>query len=168
MESPEKWHFPYFSDEIGAALGRSMSSADAFLLGRVTYQEWADYWPSQTSDDSPIAQYMNNTPKFVVSRTLATLECNNSTLIEGDIAEAIPKLKQRPGKDITISGSATLVRSLLEEDLIDELRLMVHPVVVGSGRRLFEDESDQKALELVDTETFSTGVVYVTYRPASE
>lgn len=111
---------------------------------------------------------MNNTPKFVVSTTLDTVEWNNSTLIEGEVAEAVAKLKQGPGKDITISGSTTLVRSLLHGDLIDELRLMVHPVVVGSGRRLFDDGCDQRTLELVDSETFRTGVVYLTYRPEGD
>jgi dihydrofolate reductase len=110
---------------------------------------------------------MNNTPKFVVSKTLEEpLEWTNSTLIKGDVAEEISRLKQQPGKDISITGSPTLVRSLLQGDLLDELRLMVHPIVVGSGKRLFEDGSDQKALELVDSKTFGTGVLYLTYQPA--
>jgi dihydrofolate reductase len=105
-------------------------------------------------------------PKFVVSTALQEpLEWNNSTLIEGDLAEEIEELKRQPGKDIAISGSATLVWSLLAEGLLDELRLMVHPVVVGSGKRLFGDGGDRKALELVDSKTLSTGVVYLTYRP---
>ncbi len=95
-----------------------------------------------------------------------SLEWNNSTLIKGDVAEEITKLKQQPGKDISITGSPTLVRSLLADDLLDELRLMVHPIVVGSGKRLFEDGSDQKALQLVDSKTFSEGVLYLTYQPA--
>ena len=110
---------------------------------------------------------MNNTPKFVVSKSLEEpLEWNNSALIKGEVAEEISKLKQQAGKDISISGSPTLVRSLLEEDLLDELRLMLHPIVVGSGKRLFEEGSDQKALELLDSKTFSTGVLYLTYQPA--
>jgi dihydrofolate reductase len=111
---------------------------------------------------------MNNTPKFVVSKTLEEpLEWNNSALIKGNVAEEITKLKQQPGKDISITGSPpTLVRSLLQDDLLDELRLMVHPIVVGSGKRLFKDGSDRKALQLLDSKTFSTGVVYLTYQPA--
>jgi dihydrofolate reductase len=110
---------------------------------------------------------MNNTPKYVVSKTLEEpLEWNNSTLIKDNVAEEIAKLKQQPGKDISITGSPTLVRSLLADDLLDELRLMVHPIVVGSGKRLFEERGDQKALELVDAQTFSTGVLYLTYQPA--
>jgi dihydrofolate reductase len=169
VESPEKWHFPYFNDEMGEAIGAAMSASDAMLLGRVTYEEFAAYWPSQepTDEDRETTDYMNNTPKFVVSKTLEEpLEWNNSTLIKGDVAEEISKLKQQAGKDISITGSPTLVRSLLEEDLLDELRLMLHPIVVGSGKRLFEEGSDQKALQLVDSKTFSTGVLYLTYQPA--
>jgi dihydrofolate reductase len=166
VESPEQWQLPYFNDEMGQEIEAAMAASDAMLLGRVTYEEWAAFFPSQSSEDMPSADYMNNTPKFVVSRTLQEpLEWNNSTLIEGDLAEEVTKLKGQPGKDIAISGSATLVRSLLAEDLLDELRLMVHPVVVGSGKRLFEEGGEQKALELVDSKTFSTGVVYLTYRP---
>jgi dihydrofolate reductase len=109
---------------------------------------------------------MNGVRKYVVSRTLEEpLQWQNSTLIGDDVAEVILRLKEQPGKDISISGSPTLVRSLLEEDLLDELRLMVHPVIVGSGKRLFEGGSDQKALQLVDSETFSTGVLYLSYQP---
>ena len=165
MEAPDRWQFPYFNDEMGEAVGAEMEQTDAMLLGRVTYQEFASYWP--TSTDEPFASHLNNTPKFVVSRTLEEpLEWQNSTLINENIAEEITRLKQQPGKDISILGSATLVRSLLPNDLLDELRLMVHPVVVGSGKRLFEDGGDRKALELVDSRTFGTGVLYLTYRPA--
>jgi dihydrofolate reductase len=168
VESPDKWHFPYFNDEMGAAISGSMSQADALLMGRVNYQEWASYWPNQSGDDTGFADYMNNTPKFVVSTTLETVEWQNSTLIKGDFRKEIIKLKEQPGREITISGSATLVRSLLHEELLDELRLMVHPVVVGSGKRLFDDWSDQKALGLVNSQTFSTGVVDLTYQPADQ
>src|SRR5215210_7765569 len=121
VESPEKWHFPYFNDQMGEAIGAAMAQADAMLLGRVTYEEFAAFWPSQepSEDDQEITAYMNNTPKFVVSKTLGEpLEWNNSTLINGDVAEEITKLKQQPGKDISITGSPTLVRSLLEDDLL--------------------------------------------------
>jgi dihydrofolate reductase len=111
---------------------------------------------------------MHNTPKYVVSTTLDKVEWNNSTLIKGNVAEEIAKLKQQPGKDIGITGSATLVQSLLQEDLLDELGLMIHPVVVGSGKRLLEEEGVPKELKLVDSKTFSTGVIYLTYRPAGK
>jgi dihydrofolate reductase len=167
-ESPEKWQLPYFNDEMGEAIGAAMAAADAMLLGRVTYQEFASYWPGVRSEDQPFADYMNNTPKYVVSTTLDTVEWSNSTLIKGNLAEEITKLKQQPGKNIGITGSTTLVHSLLQDDLLDELGLMIHPVVVGSGKRLFEEGGDLKALKLIDSKTFSTGVVSLTYQPAGK
>jgi dihydrofolate reductase len=168
MEAPETWHFPYFNDEMGEAIASGMADSDAMLLGRVTYEEFAAFWPLQEGgEDQEFADYMNNTPKYVVSETLQEpLEWNNSTLIKDNVAEEIAELKQQPGKDISIVGSGTLVRTLLADGLLDELGLMVHPIVVGSGKRLFEDEGDQNALELVDSKTFGTGVLYLTYRPA--
>jgi dihydrofolate reductase len=167
--SPDKWQLPYFNDEMGEAVGAAMAAANAMLLGRVTYQEFASSWPGVSSEDQPFAEYMNNTPKYVVSRTLEEpLEWSNSTLIKGNVAEEIARLKQQPGKNIGITGSATLVQSLLREDLLDELGLMVHPVVVGSGKRIFEEGGDPKGLTLVDSKTFSTGVVYLTYQPAGK
>jgi dihydrofolate reductase len=166
MESPEKWQFPYFNDEMGEALGTQMFASDALLLGRATYEEFAVAWPSRSGN--PFSEYMNNVPKFVVSTTLRKAEWNNSTLIKENIAEEITKLKQQPGKNISITGSGTLVQSLMQADLIDEYQLLVCPVVVGSGKRLFEDEGDQKALKLVDSKIFSTGVVYLAYQPAAK
>jgi dihydrofolate reductase len=134
IESPEKWSFQFHNDEMAEAQGAGMAAADAMLLGRVTYQEFASYWPYQNSADQPFTDYLNNTPKYVVSMTLERpLEWQNSTLINGNVAGAIAKLKRQPGKDIGIVGSGTLVRSLLREDLLDELRLMVHPIVMGAG-----------------------------------
>jgi dihydrofolate reductase len=166
MEAPETWHFPYFDDEMGEAVQAQMAASDTMLLGRRTYQEFASFWPHQGSD-VPMADQMNSTPKVVVSTTLDTVEWQNSTLINDDVAAEIGKLKQQPGKDIGVTGSATLVRSLLRDDLLDELRLLVHPIVVGSGRRLFEDGTDRKPLELVDSTRFGTGVLHLTYRPAA-
>jgi dihydrofolate reductase len=162
VESPDQWHFQYFNDEMGAAIGEAMAKADAMLLGRVNYQQWADYWPNQ-SDEHEFAGFLNNIPKYVVSNTLETATWNNTTLINGDVAAEIRRLKQQPGKNITMSGSGTLVRWLLANDLLVELHLMVHPVVVGRGKRLFADQGEQKALKLIDSKTFSTGVVYLTY-----
>ncbi len=167
MESPEKWSFQFHNDEMAEANEAGMTAADAMLLGRVTYQEFASYWPYQNSTDQPFTDYLNNTSKFVVSTTLAEpLEWQNSTLIKANVAEEIAKLKRQPGKDIGIVGSGTLVRSLLRDDLLDELSLMVHPIVLGNGKRLFEEGGDQKTLELVDSKTFGTGILYLTYKLA--
>jgi dihydrofolate reductase len=163
VEAPQDWHFPYFNDEMAAAIGASMGSSDAMLCGRVTYQEWAGFWPEA---DNEMADYMNNTPKYVASTTLDEVEWQNSQLLEGDVPAAVAALKRQPGKDIVMSGSATLARSLLREGLVDELHLMIHPVVVGEGAKLFPD-GDKHALELADSKTFGTGVVYATYRPAA-
>jgi dihydrofolate reductase len=166
VESPDKWHFPYFNDQMGDAIGGAMAASDAMLMGRFLYEEWAAFWPKQDPEENPVAARMNGVRKYVVSTTLEEpLEWNNTTLINADVAEEITKLKQLPGKDISISGSGALVRSLLQDDLLDELRLMVHPILVGSGKHLFEDWSDQKSLELADSKTFSTGVLYLTYQP---
>lgn len=164
VESPDQWHFPYFNDEMGAAIAAAMAESDALMLGRVNYQEWAAYWPSQPGDD-PIAGFMNNTTKYVVSTTLTNAEWSNSTVISGDIVAEITKLKQQPGKNISISGSGTLVRSLLRHNLLDELQLMIHPIVVGKGKRLFPDGYDQTPLKLIDSQIFSTGVAYLKYQP---
>jgi dihydrofolate reductase len=165
MESPEEWAFSYSNAEMEEENASGMEASDAMLLGRVTYQEFASYWPYQNSADQPFTDYLNNVPKFVVSTTLEEpLEWQNSTLIKGNVAEAIAKLKRRPGKDIAILGSGALVNTLMQHELIDELRLMIHPVVLGGGKRLFEDGGDQKGLKLVNSKTFSTGVVYLTYQ----
>ena len=167
MGSPQEWAFSYSDDEMEQANASGMAASDALLLGRATYQEFASYWPYQNSANQPYTDYLNSTPKFVVSTTLEEpLEWQNSTLIKGNLAEEITELKRLPGKDITIIGSAALVQSLLADGLLDELRLMVHPLVLGGGKRLFEDGGDQKALELLDSKTFDTGVLYLTYRPA--
>jgi dihydrofolate reductase len=167
FEAPDQWHFPYFDDEMGQEIGRAMAASDAMLMGRVLYEEWADFWPRQDPEENPVAARMNGVRKYVVSTTLKEpLGWDNSTLIKENVAEEIAGLKRQTGGDISISGSGSLVRSLLQYGLIDELGLMVHPTVVGSGKRLFEEGGDQIALELVDSRTFSTGVVHLTYRPA--
>jgi dihydrofolate reductase len=165
VESPDTWVFPnnYANDEMMQAIRSSMATTDTMLLGRVTYQGFAAHWPSQTGD---IADYMNNVPKLVVSTTLDTVEWRNSTLIGGNVNEELTRLKQQPGKDINIVGSATLVQSLLREGLLDELRLLVCPILVGGGKRLFDDGGAPVPLRLVDARTFSTGVQYLTYQPA--
>ncbi len=168
MESPEEWAFPYSNEEMEEANASGMSASDALLLGRVTYEALAAFWPKQPGG-TPMVDYINSVAKYVVSGTLEEpLEWNNSTLIEGNVAEEIAELKRRPGKDITILGSGAFVRSLLRDGLLDELRLMIHPVILGRGKRLFEEGDDRRALELVDSKTFGTGVLDLTYRPIGE
>jgi dihydrofolate reductase len=168
MGSPEKWAFPYSNDEMEEANASGMAASDALLLGRKTYEGLSAFWPNQPAG-TPMVDYINSVAKFVVSETLEEpLEWNNSTLINGNVAEGIAELKQQPGKDITILGSGALVWSLLRDGLIDELRLMVHPVVLGCGKRLFENGVDREALELVDSKTFGSGVVSLAYRPSGK
>src|SRR5215216_4500261 len=145
MESPEEWAFAYSNDEMEEANASGMAASDALLLGRVTYEQMAAYWPHQAGG-VPMVDYINSVPKFVVSTTLKEpLVWNNSTLIKGNVAEEIIELKRRVGKDITILGSGALFRSLLGDGLLEELRLMVHPVVIGRGKRLFEDSGDPRS-----------------------
>ena len=165
VEAPETWHFPYFNDEMGEAVAAQAAQSDTMLLGRRTYEDFAAYWPNESSEE-PFADVMNNTPKLVASTTLDTVEWQNSTLIEGDVAEALTRIKREPGRDISITGSPTLVRSLLKDGVLDELRLLVHPIVVGHGKRLFSDTDAPIPLQLVDAKTFSTGVMALTYAPA--
>jgi dihydrofolate reductase len=166
MELPEEWAFSYSNDEMEEANAAGMAASDALLMGRVTYEGMAAFWSNQPGG-TPMVDYINSVPKYVVSETLEeTLGWNNSTLIEGDVAEEIARLKRQPREDITILGSGVLVRSLLADGLLEELRLMVHPVVLGGGKRLFEEGGDLKALELVESKTFGSSVVYLTYRPA--
>jgi dihydrofolate reductase len=176
MEDPS-WTFQFASEEQERFKFDELVESDALLLGRVTYEGFAAAWPQmmeqyegpRRAELQEYADMMNGYPKYVVSRTLKEpLGWNNSTLIEGDVAEEVSRLKQQPGKDILIFGSADLVNALMQHDLIDEYRLMIFPVVLGKGKRLFGDGIDMKFLELVGTETFSTGVVYLTYRPVGE
>ena len=167
MEAPEEWAFSYSNEEMGAANAKGMAASDAMLLGRATYQGLAAFWPHQPGG-TPMVDYINSVKKFVVSSTLKEAGWNNSTLIGENALENISGLKRQLGKDITIIGSAILVRSLLEASLLDELRLMVHPVILGGGKRLFEDGGEMETLELVSSEAFGTGVVSLAYRPSGE
>ena len=157
------WTRPYWQDQIGERIFASMSASDTILLGRKTYQGFAAAFSSAPAGD-PFTDYMNNTPKYVVSTTLKKLEWKNSTLISANVVEEVRRLKQLPGKDIAISGSGTLVHMLMQHDLIDEYNLLVYPLLLGKGKRLYPDELQAK-LKLVETKTFSTGVVLLTYRP---
>ena len=162
------WQMPYLDEAAGNAISDGMATAGGFLLGRRTYEIFAAFWPSQPDDD-PIAATLNNLPKYVASTTLnEPLEWRNATLLEGDVAEAVATLKRQPGKDLHVIGSGELAQTLMRHDLVDEYRLMLHPLVLGSGRRLFRDGNPRTALRLVDTTTSSTGVLILTYRPARE
>ena len=165
VEAPNEWQFA-FDDEMGAAMSRMLDEQDAVLLGRVTYSEWAGYWP--TSTDEPFASWINSTPKYVASTTLQSVdEWQNSTLIKGPVAEFIADLREQDGGTIGTAGSPTLVRSLLAGGLLDELTLLIHPVVAGGGRkRLFADDAALTRLELVESQPTSSGVLIATYRPA--
>jgi len=165
VEAPGEWQSDVFDDIMIADLTAQTDAEDAMLMGRVTYQEWEPYWPAST--DEPYASHINNMPKYVVSTTLDNVEWGKwekPTLIKDNLAEEITRLKNQPGKNIGVGGSPTLVRSLLQEGLLDELKLMVHPVVVGKGKRLFND-SDLQRLKLVASNVTGTGVVIVTYQP---
>src|SRR5260370_1373005 len=155
---------PWSSPELGQATGPLMGAQDAMLPGRATYSEFAAHWPQQEGE---MADTMNGTAKYVVSGTLKSADWQNSTLIPADRAAAeIAELKQQPGQNIGMTGSATLVSWLLREGLLDELHLFVFPVVLGSGKRLFAEPGDKLPLKLVDSATFGTGVVHLTYAKA--
>ena len=169
IEAPHEWHFPYFNDEMGEAVGAQMAASDSMLLGRVTYQEFASFWPDQTEEEYEGASYMNGTPKFVVSTTLDSVdEWQNSTLVKGDFVEEITKLKEQDGKNIGVTGSATLVRSLLQHGLLDELHLLVHPIVIGHGKQLFPRRHRSDPLTLLNSRVFDNGVLSLVYAADDE
>ena len=153
---PDGGHFAYKLEEVLAA--------EVQLLGRVTYQSFAGAWPER-DDEAGFAAKMNAMPKYVVSATLNGLEWHNSTLLRGDLTEAVSRLRQQVGGEILVAGSRTLVHSLMERDLVDELRLMVFPVMLGSGRRLFPETTEMSVLALSEVRTFDSGVVLQIYRP---
>src|SRR6266571_4603613 len=155
------WATPYATME---AAEESMANTGALLLGRRTYEDFYTVWPNRT--DNPFTAVLNNTQKYVASTTLSEpLSWSNSTLLKGDAAEAVARLKQGPGKDLLVMGSGVLVQSLTRRNLVDEYVLLIHPLVLGSGRRLFPDGGAFAALRLVDTKTTPTGVVIATYQP---
>jgi dihydrofolate reductase len=164
VEAPNEWQFA-FDDEMGAAVTRLFDELDTVLLGRVTYSEWAAYWP--TSTDEPFASWINSTPKYVASSTLDSVDqWSNSTLIKGSVADFVAELRQQDGGTIGVAGSPSLVRSLIDQGLLDELTLMISPVVAGGGRkRLFADDAALTKLELVEAQPTSSGALIATYRP---
>jgi dihydrofolate reductase len=167
VEAPDQWHFPYFDDEMGAAVGAGFEGSDAMLMGRVLYDEWAAYWPEHA--DEPFGDVMNSTKKYVVSNSLQTAEWQNSEIVSGDVAQRVADIKAQDGGDITMSGSGTTVRWLLREGLLDELNLLVHPIVVGKGMaRLFPPDEPTIPLELVNSQAFKSGVLNLRYARAKD
>jgi dihydrofolate reductase len=167
VESPDKWHFPYFDDEMGEAVSAGFATTDAMLMGRVQYEESAAYWPEHA--DQPFGDVMNSMKKYVVSNSLQTAEWQNSEIIGGDVAkQKLTDIKGQDGGDIAMSGSATTVRWLLREGLLDELNLLVHPLVVGDGlARLFPPDEPSIPLTLQTSQTLKSGVLNLSYVPAN-
>jgi dihydrofolate reductase len=160
------WAQPYFDPVMGSVAAEGIAKGPALLLGRRTYEDFAAFWPNQT-EDNPFTAVLNNAQKYVASTTLQDpLSWTNATLLGGDAAEAVARLKEQPGKDLVVLGSGELVQSLMRRKLVDEYVLLIHPLVLGSGRRLFTDGGASAALRLVDTKTTTTGVVIATYQPA--
>ncbi len=165
VESPSSWVGPYFNDELAEWIGAGLPRADAILLGRRTYLEFAELWPRQ-GRSTPMGAFLNDTSKYVVSSTLETLDWGPASLVRGDLVEELSQLKRQPGRNIQIPGSPSLVRSLLRAGLLDELSLGVVPLVVGSGARLFDGLTEQLPLKLIDSRALSAGVLALTYQPA--
>lgn len=163
MEAPEKWSFPYNNDEFMAFKMDELKASGAHLLGRKTYEIFAGAWPSRTGE---FAHIMNHLPKYVVSKTLKQLDWEGSHQIKDNVAAEISKLKQQPGKDMLVAGSATLVQTLMQHNLVDEYHILVYPLVLGSGKHFFMEGVAAK-LKLVESKTFKTGVVALTYQPAA-
>ncbi|MDP9273545.1 MAG: dihydrofolate reductase family protein [Chloroflexota bacterium] len=162
------WQLAYFDEVFGSTIMEGLAATGGFLLGRRTYEIFAAHWPNQLAED-PLAGSFNELPKYVVSTTLSEpLAWQNSTLIQGDVATEIANLKDRSGKDIQVIGSGELVQTLIRHDLIDEYRLMIHPILLGSGKRLFREGSSPTRLRLVDSKTSGTGVLILTYARADE
>ncbi len=158
------WALPYSDSVMGSVMGEGIAKMGALLLGRRTYEDFAGFWPHQTNN--PFTDVLNNAQKYVASRMLQEpLPWGNSTLLKGDAAEDVARLKEQPGKDIVVLGSGELIRSLMGRSLVDEYVLLIHPLVLGSGRRLFTDEVPLGALRLVDSVMTTAGVLIVTYQP---
>jgi dihydrofolate reductase len=161
------WVAPYLDEDWGDAASQGMAESDALLFGRLTYQKMEAHWPNQPDDD-PFAAKMNHTPKYVVSNSLDDVTWEKSTLINGDPVAEITRLKEEPGKTITVLGSGDLVQTLMQNDLVDEFFLLVCPVVLGRGKRLFRDGVRKTPLDLVDSKPTKSGALLVTYHPASK
>jgi dihydrofolate reductase len=159
------WQMQYGDDVLGAAAAEGMAQTDANLFGRKTYEIMAAYWPNAPSDD-PYAQHLNNVQKYVASRTLDRAEWQNTTLLQGDVAEEVAKLKEQPGQNIGVLGSGNLVQTLMKDDLVDEYSLWIYPIILGGGKRLFPEDDQVRKLRLVDSKPTTTGGMLLTYEPA--
>jgi dihydrofolate reductase len=162
------WLVPYFDQALGASMAERFSHVDAFLLGRRTYEIFAGYWPKVTDPADPIAGPLNSLPKYVASNSLDKVDWAGSELLKGNIAEAVAELKRRPGRELQVHGSGALVNSLARHGLVDEYRLLIFPVVLGTGKRLFAEGSAPTAFRLTGSTTNSTGVTVQTYERAGE
>jgi dihydrofolate reductase len=161
------WHVGYFDDLAQRRVVDSVVKAGGFLLGRRTYEIFAAHWPNASEEEQVLAEPLNTKPKYVASRTLTEpLVWQNSRVLQGDVAEAVATLKQEDGEDLHVIGSSELVQTLFERDLVDEFRVMIDPVVVGGGKRLFRDDGGLRPLRLVDSQVTTTGVIIATYAPA--
>jgi len=160
------WTVTYWDEQVGQFMTETMSAPFAFVLGRKTYDIFAAHWPHASEDDG--AKQMNDATKYVASRSHPTLEWSNSVLVEGDAAEGIAALKEEDGPELQVHGSANLIQTLLRHNLVDQYRLLIFPVVIGSGKRLFADGTIPSGLQLVDSTVSTTGVVMATYEPAGE
>jgi dihydrofolate reductase len=169
VEAPDQWHFPYFNDEMGAAVSSSLSTTDTMLFGRVTYDSFAGAWPEREAaggEDAGFAKVLGDVRKIVVSRSPLEFTWRNSEQLQGDFVEAVSALKNEPGGDIGLSGSVSLVRQLLAAGLLDELNLLVHPIAVRKGMRLFDEGASPIPLKLLSSRAFGTGVLHLVYGPA--
>jgi dihydrofolate reductase len=162
------WLVPYADDDMAQAMAGFFAEADAFLLGRRTYEIFAAWWPKVTDPDDPIAGPLNNLPKYVASRTLQDVSWEGSTLLKGDVATEVAEFKRRPGRELQVHGSGGLAQTLMQHDLVDEYRLLTYPVVLGEGKRLFADGAKPAALNLIEHKATSTGVSIDVYTPAGE
>jgi dihydrofolate reductase len=160
------WSFPYGDDDFGATMVGWFAHTSAFLLGRKTYEIFNSFWPNATDPDDPIAGKLNALPKYVASNTLDSVSWHNSSLLRGDLVTEVAKLKAQPGDELQVHGSGDLAHSLIENDLVDEYRLLYFPVHLGSGKKLFRDGAKAAALRLTSTKTTGSGVVIATYEPA--
>ncbi|MEA2652131.1 MAG: hypothetical protein QOI85_1852 [Chloroflexota bacterium] len=160
------WQLAYFDDVFGAAIMEGLAATGGFLLGRRTYETFAAHWPNQPDDD-PLAGTFNDLPKYVVSSTPSQpLRWQNSSLISGDVATEIAKLREQPGNELQVIGSGELVQTLVRHGLVDEYRLMIHPILLGGGKRLFRETDAPIRLRLVDSKPTTTGVLILSYEPA--
>jgi dihydrofolate reductase len=160
------WSFPYSDQDFGQTMAAWFANAGAFLLGRRTYEIFSGYWPRVTDPGDPIASRLNTLPKYVASTTLASADWHNSTVLGGDLAAEVARLKELPGAELQVHGSGELAQTLIDHDLVDEYRLLVFPVRLGTGKKLFRDGAPAAALRLTRSSTTGAGVIIATYEPA--